>query len=279
MGVYRSNSARLFYRSRGHGAPLLMLHGLGSSTEDWEYQLPALVHGRRLVMPDFRGFGASDKRGPYTVETFTRDVWKLLEHLDISHFDLLGYSMGGAVAMQMAVERPEAIGRLILSNTLPSFRTDTLAKRTLMWSRLLVMSVLGPRMLASIFTKRLYPKPEQAELRERLARRNALNDRWVYISTVRNLTRWSVRGQLDRLTMPVLVLAAEDDYFKVDDVEAFARALRNAQLRIFPGTHHGLPMEQPEAYNAAVLEFLDGSKGSRATPGPGSKHPGASAAA
>jgi len=278
MGVYRSNSARLFYRSRGHGAPLVMLHGLGSSTEDWEYQLPAFVRRRRVVMPDFRGFGASDKRGPYTVETFTSDVWTLLEHLDIGRFDLLGYSMGGAVAMQMAIERPQAIGRLILSNTLPSFRTDTMAKRALMWSRLLVMSAFGPRMLASIFTKRLYPKPDQAELRERLARRNALNDRWVYIATVRNLTRWSVQDRIDRLTMPVLVLAAEDDYFKVDDVEVFARALPNARLRIFPGTHHGLPMEQPEAYNAAVLEFLDGAAAG-ATPAPGSKRPGASAAA
>jgi 3-oxoadipate enol-lactonase len=276
MGVYRHQSVRLFYRSRGRGTPLVMLHGLGSSSADWEYQVPAFARHRHLVMPDFRGFGASDKQGPYTVEQFTRDTWELLAHLKIDRFDLLGYSMGGAVAMQMVLERPEVIGRLVLSNTLPSFRTDTLAKRALMWSRLLVMSVLGPRMLASIFTKRLYPRPEQAELRAKLAKRNALNDRWVYVTTVRNLTRWSVRDRIDQLRLPVLVLAAEDDYFGVDDVEAFARSLPDARLKIFPQTHHGLPMEQPKAYNDAVLEFLDVRAG-HATPRP--VPPAASAAA
>lgn len=268
MGVLRHQGARLYYQSTGVGPPLVLLHGLGSSSADWEYQVPVLARHFQVIAPDLRGHGASDRTGDYGVERFAADTWALLDHLGIERPTLLGYSMGGAVAMQMALDRPGRIPRLILSNTLPSFRTDTLAKRWLLWSRLFLMDWLGPRRLSEVMTRRLYPRPDQAELRARVAKRNAENDKNVYLATIRALTRWSVRERVGELTMPVLAISAEQDYYLRHEADAFVAALPDGRGLHFPGTRHGLPLEMPEAFNRAVLEFL--TVPSAAGPGPGS---------
>ena len=256
MGVCRVNNVRLYFRSAGKGVPLVLLHGLGSSSRDWENQIPDFARQFRVIAPDFRGFGGSERAGAYGVEQFAADTWALLDRLHLDTFHLLGYSMGGAVALQMALDRPQRIRKLILSNCLPSFRPDTWAKRILLWSRLFLMSVLGPRRLSSSVALKLFPRPDQAALRARVARRNARNDKGVYVQTIRALVRWSVRARLDEWKRPVLLLAAEHDYFSRADLDAFAAALPDAHLRVFPDTRHGLPLEAPLDYNRVVLDFL-----------------------
>ena len=256
MGVLRVDGARLYFRQAGAGAPLVLLHGLGASSADWEYQVPELAKHFTVIVPDFRGHGASDRTGDYGVERFAADTWQLLDRLRIREPTLVGHSMGGAVAMQMALDRPGAVPRLVLANTLPSFLTDTAAKRVMLWLRLLLMGLLGPRRMSEIMTQRMYPRPEQAKLRAKVARRNARNDRNVYIASIRALTRWSVRDRLKELVQPVLVIASEHDYFEGAEVRRFLAELPNARLCEFPGARHGLPLEQPEAFNRALLEFL-----------------------
>jgi pimeloyl-ACP methyl ester carboxylesterase len=256
MGVLRVEGARLYFQSAGNGPALVLLHGLGASSGDWENQVPAFSRDFQVVVPDFRGHGASDRAGEYGVERFAADTWQLLDRLKLTAPMLVGHSMGGAVAMQMALDRPGAVPKLVLANTLPSFRTDTAAKRAMLWTRLLMMSVLGPRRLSQIMSLRLYPRADQAALRAKVARRNASNDRNVYLATIRALTTWSARERLAELTLPVLVLVSEYDYFGGAEAERFAAELPDARLRRFPGARHGLPLEMPEAFNRAVLEFL-----------------------
>jgi 3-oxoadipate enol-lactonase len=256
MGVVRVEGARLWFQTAGKGRPLVLLHGLGASSADWEYQVPELARYFQLVVPDFRGHGASDRAGDYRVERFAADTWQLLDHLGIRTPVLVGHSMGGAVAMQMALDRPGRVAQLVLANTLPSFLIDTPGKRALLWLRLLLMGLLGPRLMAQVMTRRLYPHPSQAKLRAKVAQRNARNDRHVYLATIRALTRWSVRARVGELAMPVLLLASEHDYFEGAEVARFMAALPNAQLREFRGGRHGLPLERPGLFNRALLEFL-----------------------
>jgi len=256
MGVLRVEGARLYFQMAGTGEPLVLLHGLGASTADWEYQVPVFSKHFQVIVPDLRGHGASDRAGEYGVERFAADTWALLDRLKIPAATLLGHSMGGAVAMQMALDRPGCVPRMVLANTLPSFLADTAGKRAMLWTRLLLMGLFGPRRLSQIMTRRLYPRPDQATLRAKVARRNARNDRNVYLATIRALTRWSVRDRLAELTLPILVLASEHDYFGGEEVAPFVASLPRAQLQRFPGARHGLPLEMPEAFNRAVLEFL-----------------------
>lgn len=256
MGVCRVNGARLYFRTAGSGEPLLLLHGLGSSSQDWEFQIPELSRHFRVIATDFRGFGGSSRTGPYSVGQFAADIWSLLDRLKVERFHLLGYSMGGAVAMQMTVERPDRINKLILSNTLPSFRPDTLAKRMLLGYRLLMMSLLGPRRLSEAVARRLFPRPDQAALRARMARLDARNDKDAYLGSLRALVGWSVLDRLDALDRPLLIMAAEHDYFSQADVEAFAAALPKSTLKIFSGARHGMPLGAPDLYNKTVLDYL-----------------------
>lgn len=250
--------ARLYYEEAGAGPPLVLLHGIGASRTDWEYNVPAFARQYRVITPDLRGFGQSERSGNYSVGTFAGDIWALLDQLQVGRFNLIGHSMGGAVALQMAVDRPERIERLVAADTLPSFQTNTFGKRILFAYRYLMMGVLGPQRLSSAVAAKLFPGPHQQALRDRATAGGMANDRTVYLETLRQLLGWSVLEQLGRLTMPVLVLAAEHDYFPVQDAEAFTRALRNARLEIFAGMHHALPLETPEAFNVAVLRFLSG---------------------
>ena len=261
MGVLRVEGARLYYQQAGVGEPLVLLHGLGASSADWEYQVPVLSRHFQVIVPDFRGHGASDRAGDYSVPRFAQDTWRLLDRLNVRAPVLVGHSMGGAVAMQMALDRPGAVPRLVLANTLPSFLADTPGKRAMLWLRLLLMGLLGPRRMSEIMTRRLYPHPHQAKLRAKMARRNARNDRNVYLSTIRALTRWSVRDRLGELAMPVLVIASEHDYFEGPEVLRFLAALPDGRLRTFAGARHGLPLERPGPFNEAVLEFLQPAGG------------------
>src|SRR5437016_12556260 len=98
MGVVRVDGTRLYFRTIGSGPPLVMLHGLGGTHQDWEYQMPVFGKHFEVMALDFRGHGGSDRSGHYSVPQFAADTWQVLDELRIRRFNLLGSSMGGAVA-------------------------------------------------------------------------------------------------------------------------------------------------------------------------------------
>ncbi len=115
------NGIRLRYETWGVGpTPLVLLHGLGSSADDWFLQLPAFAPHYLCVAVDLRGHGLSDKPvGNYAVGLFTSDVAELLRDLDLAPAHILGLSLGGMVAQQLALAHPQVVRSLVLINTLP----------------------------------------------------------------------------------------------------------------------------------------------------------------
>ena len=100
--------------------PLVLLHGLGSSADDWFLQLPAFAPHYLCVAVDLRGHGLSDKpAGRYSVGSFAADVAGLIRTLDLAPAHILGLSLGGMVAQQMAIAHPQVVRSLVLLNTLP----------------------------------------------------------------------------------------------------------------------------------------------------------------
>jgi pimeloyl-ACP methyl ester carboxylesterase len=250
---------RLHYTDEGSGPPLMLIHGIGADHKDWEFQIPPLARYYRVIAPDLRGCGLSEKAGDYRVPTFAADLWALLDALGIRQCPLIAHSMGGAVAMQMAIERTIRVPRMVLADTLPSFVPDSYAKRLLFIYRFSMMFLLGPRRLGLAMAPRLYPAPEQEALRQRARRQSLRVSRQVYLETLRHLVTWSIADRLAELAMPVLVLAAEHDYVPPALLEEFAAALPDARYKMFPGMHHNLQLEAPAAFNAAALEFLAGA--------------------
>ena len=257
MPVVRIGSHSLHYETNGDGEPLLLLHGLGSSALDWDAQMLAFSSRYKVIAPDLAGFGRSDKlTQPHSIAEYAGDIFGLLDYLGIDRCHVLGHSMGGAVAFQMGTEMPRRVSSLIILNSLPSFVLDTVAKRLEYYVRLLIVRLFGMQPLASMVTKRLLPKEEHRVVAEKMSERYARNDRKSYVEALKAVAGWSVVDRLAVLTMPVLMISADQDYTPVEEKRRYVEQIPNARLEVIRDSRHATPVDQAEALNKIVLEFL-----------------------
>lgn len=258
MAGFNINGVQLHCRIAGRGEPLLLLHGLGSSSLDWERQIRVYSERFRVIAPDLRGFGYSAKPpGPYTIDLFAQDMYGLLARLDVEACHVLGYSMGGAVALQMAVNEPERLRSMILVNCLASYEVDRWAKHWFVLVRMAMARLAGMERMARFGAKRLFPEPHQEHLRRTMIERHRLNESHAYLAALYALKGWSVRAQLPGLSMPTLVIAADMDYTPVEETADYVATLPNARLEIVRNSRHGTPFDQPARFDSLVLGFLD----------------------
>jgi len=250
------NNARIRYLDKGSGPPLLLIHGLGASHADWQKQIDFFARVFRVIAPDLRGHGDSEGEGPYNVDRLATDLSQLLDLLKVGSFFVIGHSMGGAVAMQLALFKPERVKKLVLADTLPSFVPNNFRKRTMLWTRLFVMQFMGPDALAQRSAKQLFPQPEQQPLRELMILRNNRTPKSVYLAMLKSLAKWTVVDRLSWLEMPTFVIAGENDYFPAEDAQSFAVSLPDGRCRIVEGARHHLPLEKPDDFNRMTMDFL-----------------------
>lgn len=250
INVHDSSDARA-------GLPILFIHGLGASGQDWDYQWPAFSDRHRLISPDLRGHGMSPSKGPWGIAEQAQDMLALLDALGVERCIVIGHSMGGAVAQSLALAAPQRVERLVISNSLPSFRPDTAHRVREALLRVCVVAAVGVRPLAGIIAERLFPHDHQADLREQMTTRYGTISRWAYLHSLRALASWSVFNRLGELALPVLVVGAEHDYFPPDDTQRFVDALPNGRLHWMPGSRHATPVDSAQAFNAVVRAFID----------------------
>uniref|UniRef100_UPI0013DA3968 alpha/beta fold hydrolase n=1 Tax=Pseudomonas viridiflava TaxID=33069 RepID=UPI0013DA3968 len=113
MAYFEHEGCNLHYEEYGHGAPLLLVHGLGSSTLDWEMQIPALAAHYRVIVPDIRGHGRSDEpREHYSIAGFSADLLALISRLCLGPVHYVVFSMGGMIGFQLAVDQPQGLKSL-----------------------------------------------------------------------------------------------------------------------------------------------------------------------
>lgn len=257
MPFLEAAGARLHYVEAGTGEPLVLLHGLGADIQDWTAQMPVFAQHFRVLAFDLPGFGQSPRgTRALNVPRYAQDIRAALDALGIPRCILIGHSMGGAVALQTALEQPQAYPRLVIANSVPTFRPRTFSQRMEILYRRVVMRLLGPARLSRISAARMYPGEALAALRERSIARGSRNNMSHYLEALGALTRWSVLERLHELPMPVQVIAAGQDYFSRADMLQFAHALPHGRLHTVRDARHGLPQERPEEFNRIVLKFL-----------------------
>lgn len=262
MPTIETNDINIHYELFGQGQPILFIHGLGSSGRDWEYQVNHFQKTRQVITIDVRGHGQSDKPpGPYSVSLFATDTAELIEALDIDPIDVVGISMGGMIAFQLAVDRPDLIKSMVIVNSGPELIPRTLKERLLIRQRFVIVRILGMRKMGEVLSKRLFIKPEQEELRQQLVQRWAENDPYAYRETMRALVGWSIVDKIDTINCPVLIIAADEDYTPVADKEACVAKLPNARLEIVADSRHATAVEHPEQFNSIVSSFLTETAG------------------
>ena len=247
----------LYYEIAGQGQPILFIHGLGSSSRDWEPQVAFFAKHYQVVTFDVRGHGQSGKPpGPYSIPLFATDTAELIKSLGIAPAHIIGISMGGMIAFQLAVSAPDLVRSLVIVNSGPEFILRTFKERIGGLQRLLIVRLLGMRKMGQVLSKRLFPKPEHEELRRVFVERWAENDRRAYSDAMRAIVGWSVSDRLGDIRSPTLVITADEDYAPVSLKEAYVAKMPQAELVVIADSRHATPAERPEQFNEALMAFL-----------------------
>jgi 3-oxoadipate enol-lactonase len=256
MPFFRDEQSSIHYLERGRGEPLLLIHGLGCSGAAWAFQVAALEHRFRLIIPDLPGSGHSaPPRSEYTIAGFANVMWRLMDHLKIHQTNIVGFSLGGAVALEMAAQRPHCVPKLGLINSLATYQPHDFRKWLETYVSATLVLMLGMPRAACLMAARLFPEPWQRAMREHAACAMGSVTANSYLGSGFALARWAILDRLDRLTCRVLLIAAENDFTPLAEKRELAKKLR-AELVVVRGSRHGTPFDSVEATNASLLALL-----------------------
>lgn len=255
--VTASDGVAIHYTTQGRGAAVVLLHGLGSAGTDWRLQVEHLRGRHQVVTVDMRGHGGSamSDKG-YSIERLTRDALEVMDALEIESAHVMGISMGGALAFQMAVDAPERVDSLIIVNSGPSSRTGSPKYWLYVQLRKLMAWVMHPAKAGPKIARRLFPAPEMEDKRLAFIRQISAMDPLAYRKALFALLKWDATAHLPTIHCPTLFLTGANDYTPPAAKRKFADRMPNARVEVIPDAHHALPMEYPEAFNAAVDRFL-----------------------
>jgi pimeloyl-ACP methyl ester carboxylesterase len=258
MPKIKINDLNMYYEIHGQGEPLVLIHGLGSSSRDWEYQLEYFASSYKVLIYDVRGHGQSDKPpGPYGVPIFTQDLAELMKALDISAAHICGISMGGMIAFQMGVDYPEMVKTLTIVNSRADLVPDTLGERWNIFQRLVVFRLLSMEKIAETLSRRMFIKPALEEQRLLFVERWANNPKPAYMAVMKSLVGWTVEDKLGEIDTPTLIMAADEDYTPVEDKQRDVNKMKNAELVVIEDSRHATPVEHPELFNRTLASFLE----------------------
>ena len=245
------------YEIIGDGQPLLFIHGLGSSLRDWEDQVPVFSKKFKVITLDLRGHGQTDKpKGPYSISMFAEDIAELIKSLKVDPVHVVGISLGGAIGFHLAIDHPDITKSLVVVNMSASVPIKTLKEKQMFFLRVLIVKMMGMRKMGKVLAKRLFIKPEQEELRERMASRWAENDKKAYLSSLKTLKNWSVLERLREIKCPTLVVSSDEDYTPLSAKEEYTAMIPNAKLVVIEDARHAVSVEKPEEFNTILMDFL-----------------------
>jgi pimeloyl-ACP methyl ester carboxylesterase len=241
-GSHRANvdGISLYYETYGHGPPVLVLHGAGAFLETMHYFITALSPTHTVIAIDSRAQGRStDSAAPLGYAQMGADMIALMDSLHIKQADVVGWSDGGIVGIDMAMKHPDRVRRLVAIGA----NTD--------------VAGLDSKVFASGFfaqeardVKPFYdavaPDPSHFPV--------LLKKIEIMIATQPHYTA----AQLHRIRARVAIVAGEHDLILRKHTDFIAHAIPGATEIIVPGASHAGPLEMPDTYNDIVLKFLDG---------------------
>jgi pimeloyl-ACP methyl ester carboxylesterase len=276
MAIATVRTLELYYEEHGSGDPLLLIMGFATDSAAWIFQIPAFAERYRTIVFDNRGVGRSSKPvGPYAIHEMADDAAGLLDTLGIDRAHVLGISMGGMIAQELALRHPERVRGLVLASTYPEPDADVERQRAFMLGQLggtvtaegearvdptavdplLLFQNLLPLVFNQDFIDREVPKllPLFAGNLQYGFSMEAILGQLAAVMSHRATDR------LHRIASPTLVLTGDADrLIRPANSDVIAGAIPGARLVKLPGGSHGFNVEMPENFNREVLGFLSG---------------------
>jgi len=259
MPIARAGDADIAYEVAGSGEPLLMIMGFAADSRMWMFQTPTFAERYRCITFDNRAVGNST--GPLeglTMEQMASDALAVLDAEGIERAHVLGISLGGAIAQHVALKAPERIRSLVLAATWCR-RNPYLPRLGRIGTEILEQvgreSVVHASMLWLFTPKFLLEHSEMADAIEAMALDQAVHPE-VFTAQQGALFEHDVREALGSLEIPTLVIVGRRDVFVPPELsEEIAAAIPGAEFVLLE-TGHAFTIEERDAFNHAVLEFL-----------------------
>jgi len=238
----------------GSGPPLLLVHGLMVTGEMFEPVIAHLAARHRVIVPDLRGHGKS--RGlppPYTAAQLAADLAQLLDHLGVGTAAVLGYSQGGAIAQQLALDHPARVERLVLACTY-AFNMGSFREKVEGHVAPLLVRTLG----MTLFAKLIVSQGLRGERADWLAGLIADQDRRLMIAAWKESMAFDSRPRLGEIRCPTLVIAgAADNAVPMHHARELHEGIAGSRLVVVDGATHALLWTHPDALLRATDAFLD----------------------
>lgn len=240
------------------GAPWLTLsHSLATDMRSWEPQLKALSAHFRVLRYDARGHGRSGvPNGPYVMQDLVDDVIRLWDQHRIQQSHFVGLSMGGMTGIGLALHAPSRLGKLIACNC----RLDAPQMFRDMWdTRIQTIHDSGMAGVAELTLDTWFTKTTVASggaMLEQVRKMILETPQAGYIACAEALKKLDYKRSLGRLRVPTQFLVGDEDGIHPDEMASIARQASKSALIVLDNAAHLSNMEQPTAFNRAVLEFL-----------------------
>jgi 3-oxoadipate enol-lactonase len=236
-------------------APVIFVHGMGGDHGMWLYQVPAFCTRFPTITVDLRGHGQSTKPGAdFSIADMARDLVRLLRALGVERAHVVGLSLGGLVAQQLALDYPRAVAALVLADTLcgvpPGF--ESMVRDAVQFIEDNSMRAVAQARITNAFSDAVDPA-----MRGYLIDRVARNDKTAYVRAAHAGFGFSASARLGEIRAPTLVVVGEEDRVTPPPLsEDLAARIRGARLVRIPAAGHVSNVEQPAEFNRVVLEFL-----------------------
>jgi len=243
------NGIKTYYEVHGSGPALLMLHGGTASGDTFDHNVPFFAAHYRVIVPERMGHGrtADAPDRPFDYHQMAEDTMAFMQTIGVERADFIGWSDGGIIALDIAVNHPERVSKMAVSGA--NFRVDGIAPPIIEWIKNTKAEEWPPVML-DVY-KRLSPDgpAHWPIVFERMRK---------MILTQPNYTI----EQLKSINAPTLVMAGDSDIIRIEHTIELAHSIPQAQLCIYPGAPHGWVSEKSDAFNRIVFEFLQRSASS-----------------
>jgi pimeloyl-ACP methyl ester carboxylesterase len=239
-GYASVNGIQLYYATVGQGEPVVLLHGGLANSDYWGKQVSALAQHHKVIVVDSRGHGRSTRDArPYSYDLMSDDVVALLDHLKIAKADIVGWSDGGIIGIDLAIRHPTRVNRIF--SFAPNTKTSGVKPDT---EKNPVFASYIER--AGNEYRKLSKTPDQYD-----AFVEQISHMW---GTQPN---WSDED-LKKINTPVLIVDGDHDEAIVrEHLEYIANTIPNAGLLILPNTSHFAFIQAPKEFNEAILNFID----------------------
>lgn len=261
MPAVASNGISLYYEIYGDGPPLVLISGLGGDRTFWSASVERLSPRFRVIVFDTRGIGKSDApREPYTMEQFADDLAGLLDAIGIERAHVLGFSMGGNIALAFALRYPERVDKLVLAS---SFAVMNKQARLFLDAVLSVYEggatskMMFDLIAPWLFSASFLDAPANAAYLQYDENDPDQQPFYAWKNQYLAQQAFDVVSRLREIEKPTLVISGQMDRLAhEEDSVLLAEKIKNAIHRSIPGSGHLVNYEDPDSFHDSILAFL-----------------------